>query len=103
MEEQLLRENRSTLITAFTFDMSWLAGEMNIIGLLSDGQLEDVTKVKSLLSDQQKSEILFTSLKRKVDLDPKHLYAFIDILKGKRRMFKTALKILERKLSMKYR
>ena len=37
------------MVTAMTFDTSWLAGEMNRAGLLSDNDHQDVIKVKTLL------------------------------------------------------
>ena len=79
-ELQLLKINWKVMITAMTFDVSWMAGEMNRTGLLSDNDYHDVIKVQNLLNDTEKGEIMLTSLKKKVTLNPKHLSTFKEIL-----------------------
>ena len=97
LELQFLRHNWKKLAIAMKFDLVWLAGEMNRFGLLSDYDHEDVVKVKSLLNDTDKSEILMVSLKRKVALDSKYLRTFLDILKANPKMYPDAIHIIEGK------
>ena len=94
-ELQLLKNNLSGLITAVSFDTSWLAGEMNRTGLLSDNDHQDVIKAKTLLNDTEKAEIMLTSLKKKVALNSKHLGTFMDILNLKTLLYSDALDILK--------
>ena len=85
------------MITAMTFDTSWLAGEMNRAGLLSDSDHQDVTKVKNLLNDTEKAEIMLTSLKKKVEFNSKHLSTFLDILNLNSRLYSDTIDILKGK------
>ena len=85
------------MITAMTFDTSWLAGEMNRAGLLSDNDHQDVTKVKPSLNDTEKAEIMLTSLKKKVALNSKHHSTFMEILSLKGRLYSDAIDILKGK------
>ena len=96
-ELQLLKNNTMVMITAMTFDVSWLAGEMNRTGLLFDNAYHDVIKLKSLLNDTEKGEIMFTSLRRKVTLNPKNLSTFKEILMLKPRLYSHAIDILKGK------
>ena len=94
---ELLRDNSKMLTFAMKFDIMWLAGEMNRNGLLSDGDFYDVLKIKSLLSDTDRAEIMLTSLKRKVALNSKHLDTFLGILKSKPGEYSDATAILKGK------
>ena len=85
------------MITTMTFDTSWLAGEMNRTGLLSDNDHQDVTKVKNMLNDTEKAEIMLTSLKKKVELNSKHLSTFLDILILKSSLYSDTINILKGK------
>ena len=85
------------MVTAMTFDTSWLAGEMNRAGLLSDNDHQDVIKVKTLLNDTEKAEMMLTSLKKKVALNSKHLSTFMEILILKPRLYSDAIDILKGK------
>ena len=85
------------MVTTMTFDTSWLAGEMNRAGLLSDNDHQDVIKVKTLLNDTEKAEIMLTSLKKKVALNSKHLSTFMEILILKPRLYSDAIDILKGK------
>ena len=85
------------MITAMTFDTSWLAGEMNRAGLLSDNDHQGVTKVKNMLNDTEKAEIMLTSLKKKVELNSKHLSTFLDILNLNSRLYSDTIDILKGK------
>ena len=96
-KSQLLKNNWKVMITAMTFDTSWLAGEMNRTGLLSDNDHQDVINVKTLLNDTKKAEIMLTSLKKKVALNSKHLSTFTDILSLKDRLYSDAIDILKGK------
>ena len=101
-ESQLLKNNWKVMITAMTFDTSWLAGEMNRTGLLSDNDHQDVIKVKTLLNDTEKAEIMLTSLKKKVALNSKHLSTFMEILSLKDRLYSDAIDILKGKSLIEY-
>ena len=90
------------MITAMTFDTSWLAGEMNRAGLLSDNDHQDVTKVKNMLNDTEKAEIMLTSLKKKVELNSEHLSTFLDILILKSSLYSDTINILKGKSLMLY-
>ena len=96
-ELQLLKNNSNRLITATSFDTSWLAGEMNRTGLLSDNDHQDITKAKTLLNDTEKAEIMLTSLKKKVALNSKHLSTFLDILILKPMLYSDTIDILKGK------
>ena len=85
------------MVTTMTFDTSWLAGEMNRAGLLSDNDHQDVIKIKTLLNDIEKAEIMLTSLKKKVALNSKHLSTFMEILILKPRLYSDAIDILKGK------
>ena len=85
------------MITAMTFDISWLAGEMNRTGLLSDNDHQDVTQVRIMLNDTGKAEIMLTSLKKKVALNSKHLSTFMDILILKPMLYSDAIDTLKGK------
>ena len=85
------------MTTAMTFDISWLAGEMNRAGLLSDNDHQDVTKVKTSLNDTEKAEMMLTSLKKKVALNSKHHSTFMEILSLKDRLYSDAIDILKGK------
>ena len=85
------------MVTTMTFDTSWLAGEMNRAGLLSDNDHQDVIKVKTLLNDTEKAEMMLTSLKKKVALNSKHLSTFMEILILKPRLYSDAIDILKGK------
>ena len=84
-----------------TFDTSWLAGEMNRAGLLSDNDHQDVTKVKTSLNDTEKAEIILTLLKKKVALNSKHHSTFMEILSLKDRIYSDAIDILKGKSFIK--
>ena len=94
-ESQLLKNNWKVMITAMTFDASWLAGEMNRTGLLSDNDHRDVTKVKTSLNDTEKAEIMFTSLKKRVALNSRHLSTFLEILILKPMLYSDTIDILK--------
>ena len=96
-ESQLLKNNWKVMITAMTFDASWLAGEMNRTGLLSENDHQDVTKVKTSLNDTEKAEIMFTSLKKKVALNSRHLSTFLEILILKPMLYSDTIDILKGK------
>ena len=100
-ESQLLKKNWKVIITAMTFDTSWLAGEMNRMGLLSDNDHQDVISAKTLLNDTKKAEIMLTSLKKKVALNSKHLSTFMDILILKPSLYSDAMDILKGIVVMK--
>ena len=85
------------MTTAMTFDTSWLAGEMNRAGLLSDNDHHDVTKVKTSLNDTEKAEIMMTSLMKKVALNSKHHSTFMEILSLKDRLYSDTIDILKGK------
>ena len=96
-EIQLLKNNWKVITTAMTFDTSWLAGEMNRTGLLSDNDHRDVIKVKTWLNDTEKAEIMLTSLKKKVALNSKHLSTFLDIVILKPMLYSDTIDILKGK------
>ena len=96
-QSQLLQNNWNVMVTTMTFDTSWLAGEMNRAGLLSDNDHQDVIKVKTLLNDTEKAEMMLTSLKKKVALNSKHLSTFMEILILKPRLYSDAIDILKGK------
>ena len=85
------------MITTMTFDTSWLAGEMNRTGLLSDNDHQDVAKVKNMLNATEKAELMLTSLKKKVELNSKHLSTFLDILILKSSLYSDTINILKGK------
>ena len=85
------------MTTAMTFDTSWLAGEMNRAGLLSDNDHQDVTKVKTSRNDTEKAEMMLTSLTKKVALNSKHHSTFMEILRLKDRLYSDAIDILKGK------
>ena len=85
------------MTTAMSFDISWLAGEMNRAGLLSDNDHQDATKVKTSLNDTEKAEMMLTSLKKKVALNSKHHSTFMEILSLKDRLYCDAIDILKGK------
>lgn len=92
-----LRKCWDKLVTGLEFDTSWISTQMNMDGLLSDSDHEEVIKVKSLLSETQKAEILVRSLLKKVKMDSKNLGTFVSLLKAKPRMYDTVIEILESK------
>ena len=94
---QLLKNNWKVITTAMTFDTSWLAGEMNRTGLLSDNDHQDVIKVKTLLNDTEKAEIMMTSLKKKAALNSKYLNTFLEILILKPMLYSDTIDMLKGK------
>ena len=84
-----------------TFDSRWIASEMNAIGLLSDCNYTDISNVK-LLGDYDKANMILTSLENKVDINPKHLKTFVELLKKSPKVHSDAIEILQGKLDNVY-
>ena len=80
---------------AFTFDMKWLAEEMNVLGLLSDYDRDTVCKGKSILDDSDKTGILISALFYKINLRPQNLTEFVKILKKKQKIYQEIIALLE--------
>ena len=86
---------RENLKNALTFDIGWIAHQMNIVCLLSDGDYEVLGNTKPNMSDRQKTETMLSSLQKKIGLNSENLYTFKDILRQKPGMYKEALEMLE--------
>ena len=78
-ELQVLTQCREKLVTALTFNMSKVAGELNKKGLLSHIEYDEITTLKTWLNEQDKSLMMVKSLMKKVELEPKSLNIFINI------------------------
>ena len=94
-EMKVLKGCRENLMNALTFDIGWTAHQMNMVGLLSDGDYELLGNTKSSMSDKQKTATMLSSLQKKIGLNSENLFIFRDILRQKPRMYKEALEMLE--------
>ena len=92
-----LKNKRSELERALSMDMTWLANEMNRpdVGLMTDGEREDVASLRSMLRDSEKAGIIVSALLRRVELDPDDVGVFLSILYQKPAQFRAAIKLLE--------
>ena len=96
-ELQVLIQCREKLVTALTFNMSWVAGELNKEGLLSHIEYDKITTPNTWLNEKDKSLMMVKSLMKKVELEPKSLNIFIKILKNDFNQYREAILILEGK------
>ena len=94
-ELKVLKGCRENLKNALTFDIGWIAHQMNIVGLLSESDYELLGNTKTNMSDRQKTETMLSSLQKKIDLKSENLYTFRDVLRQKPWMYKEALEMLE--------
>ena len=81
-----------------TFNLTWLARQMKINGLLSDNDYEDVTNEKSVFNNAEKAEKMLKSLEKKVELNSDNLSKFLGILKEKHTLYSEIIDIFEGKL-----
>lgn len=90
----VLRKHRDALEKAVTLDMTSLAHNMNNAGLLPDDIYKNVTDPNSMLSKTQKATDMVTALQTKVDLDPRNLNKFVDILCQKSKLYGEIISML---------
>ena len=94
--EELLH-HRSQLVTAFKFDLNWLAAQLLAIGILSSTNHEDISNIKSTLTPHDKADIMVSAIMGKLELDSKNLKRILDVLKKKPNFYKEAIALLEGK------
>ena len=64
-------------------------------GFIKPNIYEDVNNPKSLLSASEKSGLLVTGIRDKVELNPKNYHKFVDHLRQNRRLYRDIMEILD--------
>lgn len=82
-----LRKHRVLLEKVMTLDLTFLAHEMNAVGLLPDYTHKDVTDPRSMLTKAQKATSMVSSLEIKVEINQHNLDKFVRILENKPQLF----------------
>ncbi len=90
-EVEVLKQLRQKLKIALTFEMEWVAGEMERKGLLSEADYNTIINSKSMLEKEEKSSLIVQSLILKVELDRDNLNVFMGILRSKPKIYKEIL------------
>lgn len=91
----MLKEKRGKIETAFTFNMKELADLMDAEGFISESDHGKVTEFPSVLTDKQKAGIMLASLIRKVELNPKNYYKFLEWIKKGGKKFRDVVDLLD--------
>lgn len=89
----MLKEHREKLEKAVTLEMRWLAHEMNRADLLPDDVHKDVIETRSMLTEAEKATKIVETLKKFVEVDPKNLDKFLNILKQREQIFYWCCKV----------
>jgi len=92
-----LQHYRSKLVTAFNFDLNWLASELYAIGMISSQNRDEITSVKSSLTTNDKADIMVSAMMNKLELDARNLRDIVEVLKKKPILYKEAIALLEGK------
>lgn len=79
------------VVKAMTLDMTWLAQEMNLVGLLPDNTHKDVTNPRATLSEDMKATSMVSKLETLVEIEPKNLKKFVEILKKNPRLYESII------------
>lgn len=89
----VLKSKRVKLENIVTWDMKWLAHEMNKVGVLPDNAHREVTNPRSLLTEADKATMMVSSLEKSVKSEPSNLNKFLEVIK-ERQVFNDAIDYL---------
>ena len=83
MAKELVRQKQVELVTAIVAsgEVRLLANKMNAAGLMSNNDRDEITAVRTLLTDRQRAGSVVTILRNKVDIKPSNLEKFKRILR----------------------
>ncbi len=80
---ELFRLYKTQIIKALTIDISWLAGELERVGLISISDRDLATDLKNTANVEEKSRQMVDTLERKISLHHSNLLKLVRILKQK--------------------
>ena len=91
-----MKQNQEQLEDAIVAsgEVKLLATKMNSAGIMADGDHDKIKTANSQWTDRERAGLMVRVLRDKVNIDPKYLEEFMEIL-GSKSEFKDILKVLK--------
>jgi len=84
-------------VTAFKFDLNWLASQFSAIGMISGQNYDDILSIKCMLTTNDKANIIVSAIMDKLTLDSNNLRSIVTVLKTRPNLYKETIALLEGK------